>query len=208
MTPDDLTPFLIRSAYEQGAFPMTGDDGNIDWYQPRRRALFPIEGIRVSHSLARTLRRGVFEVRYDTAFDAVMRACMRPEDNWLSEPFFRAYGQIHREGWGHCAEAWLGGELVGGVYGIAIGGCFCAESMFHRVRDASKVALGALVERCRHEGFAMFDAQVMNSHLQSLGAFEISHAAYMKALASVLEAQLHLGSWNREWDPLGRTSYS
>lgn len=208
MTGDELTPFLIRAAYEQGAFPMTADDGSIDWYQPRRRALLPIEGIRVSRSLAKTLRRGVFEVRFDTVFDAVMRGCLRPEENWISEPFFRAYGLIHREGWGHCAEAWLDGELVGGVYGIAIGGCFCAESMFHTATDASKVALWALVERCRQEGFALFDAQVMNEHLRSLGAYEVTHATYMNALESVLDARVGRGPWNQEGGPSIATPYS
>lgn len=208
MTGDELTPFLIRAAYEQGAFPMTVEDGSIEWFQPYRRALFPIEGIRVSRSLAKTLRRGVFELRFDTSFDAVMRACLRPDDNWISEPFFRAYGQIHREGWGHCSEVWANGELVGGVYGIAIGGCFCAESMFHRARDASKIALWGLVERCRSEGFAMFDAQVMNPHLASLGAYEIPHSEYMKALSGALEMKIPVGLWNPAAHPLTATPYS
>lgn len=208
VNPDDLTPFLIERAYRQGVFPMTDADGQIEWYQPRRRALFPIEGIRVSRTLAKTLRRGVFEVRFDTAFDEVMRGCVRPEDNWISEPFFRAYGQIHREGWGHSAEAWQGGKLVGGVYGIGIGGCFCAESMFHRVADASKVALWAMVERCRLEGFSLFDAQVMNSHLQSLGAVEMPHATYMATLESVIDTPILRRSWNLESCPPNGTSYS
>jgi len=118
---DELTPWLIRYAYEQGAFPMTMDDGSVEWFQPVRRALFPIEGIHLSKSLERTIRRGVYEVRFDTSFEEVMRGCLRPGDNWISEEFIRAYSEIHRQGWGHCSETWRDGELVGGVYGIALG---------------------------------------------------------------------------------------
>jgi len=178
----ELTPWLIRYAYEEGAFPMTMEDDSVEWFQPRERALFPIEGIHVSRTLRKTIERETFEIRFDTAFEQVMRACLRPDGNWISEDFIRVYTLIHHEGWGHCSECWLDGQLVGGVYGIAIGGCFCAESMFHRQTDASKVALWALVERCRSLGFEIFDAQIMNPHLRSLGAFEVPHVEYMKLL--------------------------
>jgi len=178
----ELTPWLIRYAYEEGAFPMTMEDDSVEWFQPRERALFPIEGIHVSRTLRKTIERETFEIRFDTAFEQVMRACLRPDGNWISEDFIRVYTLIHHEGWGHCSECWLNGQLVGGVYGIAIGGCFCAESMFHRQTDASKVALWALVERCRSLGFEIFDAQIMNPHLRSLGAFEVPHVEYMKLL--------------------------
>lgn len=180
---EELTPWLIRYAYQQGAFPMTMRDGEVGWFQPRERALFPIEGIHVSASLAKVLRRGTYEVRFDTSFEQVMRGCLRPDDdNWISEDFIRVYTMIHHEGWGHCSECWLDGELVGGVYGIAIGSCFFAESMFHRATNASKVALAAMVNRCRELGFSIFDAQIMNPHLASLGAFEVPHRAYMRML--------------------------
>ena len=143
---DELTPWLVRYAYEQGVFPMADDEGHIDWYQPYRRALLPMEGIHVSRSLAKTIRKGTFEIRFDTAFEQVMRSCLRPKENWISEDIIRVYTQIHREGWAHCGECWMEGELVGGVYGVALGACFCAESMFHRATDASKVALWAMVE--------------------------------------------------------------
>jgi leucyl/phenylalanyl-tRNA--protein transferase len=165
---------------------MTMHDGRVEWFQPRERTLFPIEGIHVSHTLARTIRRGVFEVRFDTAFEQVMRGCLRPDDNWISEEFIQCYTQIHLEGWGHCCECWYEGELVGGVYGVAIGSCFCGESMFHRRTNASKVALWAMVLRCRELGFTMFDAQIMNPHLESLGAFEITHRAYQRLLSEAL----------------------
>ena len=186
MDGSQLTPWLIRYAYSEGAFPMTMHDGEVEWFQPTRRALFPIEGIHVSRSLERTIRRGMFEISFDGAFEQVIRGCFRPEDNWLSEDFVRVYTEIHRQGWGHSAECWSEGQLVGGVYGIAIGSCFCAESMFHRKTDASKVALWALVNRCRELGFTVFDAQIMNPHLASLGAFEVPHSRYMQMLSDAL----------------------
>ncbi len=136
--------------------------------------------------MAKTLRKGTFEVRFDTSFESVMRSCLRPGDNWINEELIEVYTQIHREGWGHCSECWLDGELVGGVYGIAIGACFCAESMFHRKTDASKVALKALIDQCRSLGFGMFDAQIQNPHLASLGSEEISHRQYMKRLRELV----------------------
>ena len=177
----------MRYGYEQGAFPMTMGNGEVEWFRPRRRCLFPIEGVHVSRSLAKTVRSGRFEVRFDTAFESVMRGCLRPGENWLSEEFVRVYTTIHHEGWGHCAEAWQDGVLVGGVYGIALGSCFCAESMFHRATDASKVALVALVDRCRELGFTIFDAQIMNPHLRSLGAYETPERAYARLLRDALE---------------------
>ena len=185
----ELTPWLIRYSYEEGAFPMTMDDGEVQWFQPRQRALFPIEGIHVSRSLAKVIKRGEFEIRFDTSFEQVMKNCLRPDGNWISEDFIRVYTVIHHEGWGHCAECWQDGELVGGVYGIALGGCFCAESMFHRRTNASKVALWAMVNRCRELGFTIFDAQIMNPHLESLGAFEVPHRKYIPMLQKALQVQ-------------------
>jgi leucyl/phenylalanyl-tRNA--protein transferase len=150
------------------------------------RCLFPLTGVHVSRSLSRTLRRGKFEVRFDTSFEEVMRGCFRPDDNWLSDDFVRVYSEIHAQGWAHCAECWRDGALVGGVYGIALGSCFCAESMFHRETDASKVALKALVDRCRQLGFTIFDAQIMNPHLRSLGAFEVTNRQYIAMLRKAI----------------------
>jgi leucyl/phenylalanyl-tRNA--protein transferase len=186
MRGNELTPWLIRYGYAHGAFPMTMHGGEVEWFQPRRRALFPIEGIRVSRSLRKTLRKGGFEVRFDTAFEQVIRSCFRPEDNWLSEDFVRVYCEIHSQGWAHSCECWLADRLVGGVYGLALGSCFCAESMFHRETDASKIALWAMVDRCRELGFTIFDAQIMNPHLKSLGAFEVTHAQYLHMLSNAL----------------------
>jgi leucyl/phenylalanyl-tRNA---protein transferase len=195
MSGEQLTPFLIRYGYRQGAFPMTtDDDGTISWFQPKRRALLPIEGIHVSHSLAKRIRHEDFEITFDTSFEDVMRCCLRPTDNWISEEIIRVYTQIHHEGWAHSCECWIDGELCGGVYGLAIGGCFCAESMFYRRTDASKVALWAMVNKCKDLGFKVFDAQIMNDHLRSLGAYEISHQEYMRRLGDALKIET---AWSR-----------
>jgi len=182
----ELTPEMVWAGYSQGYFPMTVFGDEVEWLRPHRRALFPPTGIHVSESLKKTLRQRRYEIRFDTSFEQVMLACMRPGDNWISEEFVRVYGEVHRQGWAHCCEAWGEEGLVGGVYGIAIGSCFCAESMFHRSTDAGKVALHALVERCRELEFTVFDAQVMNPHLASLGAFEVDHEEYMALLKMAL----------------------
>ncbi|HVT13877.1 MAG TPA: leucyl/phenylalanyl-tRNA--protein transferase [Fimbriimonadaceae bacterium] len=192
MRGEELTPWLIRYGYSQGAFPMTVEDGEVEWFQPTVRALFPMEGIHVSRSMGKVLSRierkeeGSMRITFDAAFEDVMRGCLRPDENWISEHFIRAYTQIHHEGWGHSVEVWQGDRLVGGLYGIALGTCFCAESMFHRLTNASKVALWAMVEQCRLLGFTIFDAQVMNPHLKSLGAFPIPHEEYMAKLEAAL----------------------
>jgi leucyl/phenylalanyl-tRNA--protein transferase len=182
----ELTPWLIRYAYEQGVFPMTMDSGEVEWFQPRRRALFPVSGIHVSRSLAKVLRTGEYEIRFDTSFEKVMRGCLRPGENWISEDLIRVYTEIFHEGWAHCAESWHAGELCGGVYGISLGSCFCAESMFHRRTNASKVALASLVRHCGELGFTIFDAQIMNPHLASLGAYEVPHEKYLGMLSEAL----------------------
>lgn len=190
-----LTPDLIAWAYSNGWFPMADEHGAMAWYQPQNRALFPISGIHVSHSLARTLRRSEFEIRFDTAFEEVIRSCRRPDGNWINEEIVQAYTEVSRQGWAHCAECWFEGELVGGIYGVAIGGCFSAESMFHRRTDASKVALYHMVEKCRDLGFEIFDAQVMNPHLERMGAYKISIGEYLERLALVLEKPT---AWSRQ----------
>jgi leucyl/phenylalanyl-tRNA--protein transferase len=165
---------------------MAEPDGEIEWYLPKRRALFPITGIRVSRSLRSVLNRGDFSVSFDTAFEEVMRGCLRPDGNWISSEIIRAFCECHRQGWGHSCEVWRKGALVGGVYGVQVGRVFSAESMFHRETDMSKVALHFLVERCREAGFEVFDAQIMNPHLASLGAYEVSDAEYQAMLRRAL----------------------
>jgi len=173
---------------------MGNDDGSVDWYRPVRRALLPITGIHVSRSLEKSIRRNEFEIRFDTAFENVVRSCIRQSDNWINEAIVRAYIQIQQEGWGHSSESWREGALVGGVYGVCIGGCFCAESMFHKQSNASKVALWALVEKCRELGFTLFDVQMMSPHLTSLGAFEVSDSDYDEQFAQASKA---MTPWDR-----------
>lgn len=181
-----LSTWMLRLGYSVGAFPMTLDDGRVEWFRPEMRALLPIGGIHVSRSLRRLIRSRALEIRFDSAFPDVMRGCLRPGKDWISEDFIRVYSEAHREGWGHCCECWQGGALVGGVYGLALGKAFCAESMFHRVSNASKVALWALVERCRELGFSFVDAQIMNPHLRSLGAVEVSDIQFDSMLRTAV----------------------
>ena len=191
MHSSELTPEMIYAGYREGWFPMMVDEETFEtgWFQPKQRCLFPIEGIKTSHSLQKTIRQNRLEVKFDTSFQQVIENCRRPEGNWINEDFIRVYTKIHEQGWAHCAECWKNENLVGGVYGIGIGGVFFAESMFHRETDASKVVLHALVETCRAKGFVLFDAQIMNPHLRSLGAFEISNREYQSRLRQALQVQ-------------------
>lgn len=178
----DLTTDMLRYGYLAGAFPMGDESEEIEWYSVPERALFPISGIHVSKSLQKTIRSGRFTWTFDQAFNRVMHGCLRPGDNWITPDIIRVFTEAHVEGWGHSVEVWSGEELVGGSYGLAIGGAFFAESMFHRQTDASKVALWALINECRSQGFEIFDAQVMNPHLESLGAFVVPEDEYEEML--------------------------
>ena len=183
-----LTPDGVELAYRHGIFPMADErTAEILWFRPDPRAVIPLDGFHVSHSLARTLRRAVFEVRVDTDFEGVMRGCAdRPEGTWISERFVEVYGALHRAGKAHSVEAWREGRLAGGVYGLALGGAFMAESMFHRETDASKVALAALTSRLRERGFILLDVQYVTAHLESLGAIEITRREYERRLERAL----------------------
>ncbi|HEX9417806.1 MAG TPA: leucyl/phenylalanyl-tRNA--protein transferase [Methylomirabilota bacterium] len=183
-----LTPEGIELAYRHGIFPMADErSGEVLWFRPDPRAVIPLDGFHVSRSLARTLRRGRFEVRVDTAFETVMRGCAdRPEGSWISDRFVEVYGALHRAGKAHSVEAWRDRRLVGGVYGLALGGAFMAESMFHRETDASKVSLAALVGRLSERGFTVLDVQYMTPHLESLGAVEITRREYERRLERAL----------------------
>ncbi|MDX2064784.1 MAG: leucyl/phenylalanyl-tRNA--protein transferase [Fimbriimonadaceae bacterium] len=189
----ELTPATVYRGYVHRAFPMAEDDGTIQWYRPNVRALFPIRGAHVSRSMRRVLQSGTFQVTFDRAFREVMHGCLRPEDNWIDEQIIRVFTEIHHEGWGHSCEVWRGDELVGGLYGIAIGAYFAAESMFHRETNASKVALISMVDRCRAEGFVLFDAQIMNPHLQRMGAFELRDRDFERALQAACDIETQWG---------------
>jgi leucyl/phenylalanyl-tRNA--protein transferase len=182
----DFTPYIIHEAYCQGAFPMAENSGEIRWYMPYKRALFPIEGIHVSKSLAKFIKNNTYSITFNRAFEQVMRSCLRPKDNWISEEMIRAYTLIHHEGWAHSCEVWRDKKLLGGIYGLQIGTCFSAESMFHLETNASKLALWAMVNRCRECGYSMFDAQIMNPHLASLRAYEIEQEEFVQQLSASL----------------------
>jgi leucyl/phenylalanyl-tRNA--protein transferase len=183
-----FTPAGVEWAYRRGIFPMhDARTGRIFWFQPDPRAILPLERFHLSRSLAKTIRQGRFEVRYNTDFEGVMRGCAdREEGSWISEAFIEVYGALHRQGKAHSVETWRAGRLVGGTYGVALGGAFMAESMFHYETDASKVALAALVARLRERGFALLDVQYLTPHLARLGAIEIPHRDYLRCLQRAL----------------------
>lgn len=183
-----LDPAVVVGAYRQGLFPMALDDGRIGWFSPDPRGIIPLESFRVPSRLARVLRQDRFEVVIDRAFDEVMRACAERSDGgtWISDEILEAYGALHRMGLAHSVETWQGHRLVGGLYGVHLGGVFFGESMFHRATDASKVALAALVDRLTRRGFALLDIQWVTPHLEQFGAVEISRGAYLGRLAEAL----------------------
>ncbi len=183
----DLEPGTLLAAYRAGIFPMPGRD-SLDWWCPERRGVLPTDGLRVSRSLRRSMRR--FEVRVDSAFAEVIRACAerRTEGNWIDEDVIEAYSLLHTLGWAHSVEAWQDGRLVGGLYGVSIGGLFAGESMFSVETDASKVALVALVERIRDGQRRLLDVQWQTPHLASLGVVEVPRAEYLVLLRAALNS--------------------
>ncbi|WP_129673931.1 leucyl/phenylalanyl-tRNA--protein transferase [Candidatus Chloroploca sp. Khr17] len=182
---------MLIAAYSQGIFPMADEDGAIAWYEPRIRAIIPLDGFVVPRRLARTVRSGRFEVRYDTAFRDVMQACAEPapgrEQTWISDEMIAAYTVLQRLGFAHSVECWRDNQLVGGLYGVALGGLFAGESMFHCERDASKVALVHLVERLHAGGFVLLDSQyIVGDHMLQFGTIEISRNEYHRRLRAAL----------------------
>jgi leucyl/phenylalanyl-tRNA--protein transferase len=188
MLPLRFTPRGLLVAYSQGIFPMWHEDvGEIWWYRPDPRTIIPLDSFHISRSLAKTIRQQVFEVRVNTDFRGVMLGCAdRPEGTWISDEFLGVYGELHRAGYAHSVETWREGMLVGGTYGVQIGGAFMAESMFHRETDASKVALAGLVSRLNERGFELLDVQYLTPHLQSFGAVEIPHGEYYRRLQKAI----------------------
>ncbi|WP_110513280.1 leucyl/phenylalanyl-tRNA--protein transferase [Herpetosiphon llansteffanensis] len=182
-----LSPQLLIYGYAQGIFPMA-EDGQIYWYDPDPRAIIPLdERFHVAHSLQRTIRRQTFEIRFDTAFRETMQACAERDETWISQEFIEVYSQLHAGGLAHSVEAWQAGEMVGGLYGVGLAGLFAGESMWSKARDASKVALVALVERLRAGGFQLLDTQFITPHLATFGAYEIPRSDYKQLLAEALE---------------------
>jgi leucyl/phenylalanyl-tRNA--protein transferase len=179
-----IDPALLLRAYREGVFPMAMEDGEIGWFSPDPRGVIPLEAFRVPSRLARVVRQHRFEIVVDRDFEAVMRACAerREDGTWINEEILESYVALHRLGLAHSVEARREGTLVGGLYGVHIGAAFFGESMFHRERDASKVALVALVERLVRQGFLLLDTQWTTSHLEQFGAIEIPRKAYLAKL--------------------------
>ena len=167
-----LTADILLRAYSIGVFPMaeSRDSTELFWVEPHERGVFPLDGLSVSKSLAKTVRSDRFRVVADRDFGAVMRACAERDKTWINDDIFRLYGELFQLGHAHSVEAYEGEELVGGLYGVSLRGAFFGESMFHRARDASKVALVHLFARLRVGGFRLLDTQFMTDHLASLGA--------------------------------------
>lgn len=187
--PDDmLTPDLLLQAYRVGIFPMseTRDSDEVFWVDPRHRGVFPLDGFHLSRSLKRRLRRAEYRVTFNHDFAAVVTGCANRDETWINDTIFDLYVALHESGDAHSCEVWKDAQLVGGVYGVTIGGAFFGESMFSTATDASKVALAYLIDRLRLCEFALFDTQFLTDHLASLGAVEISRAAYHQKLESAL----------------------
>ncbi len=190
----DLEPGTLLAAYRRGLFPMpSGEDGvPMLWWSPQQRGVLPLDRLRVSRSLRQSVRR--MEIRVDTAFDEVIAACADPrrDSGWIEPEIAAAYTRLHELGWVHSVEAWQDGELVGGLYGLATGGLFAGESMFHRARDASKVALVGLVDILRDEyaDQRLLDVQWCTPHLASLGVVEVPRATYVCELRAALDLPL------------------
>ncbi len=188
----DITPDILLRAYAAGIFPMaeSAEDASLFWVEPRERGIIPIKGFHVGKRLARTLRSDHFEVRVDGDFDGVIEGCAAPgldrERTWINARIRRLYGELFDQGHCHTVEVYREGFLVGGLYGVRLGGAFFGESMFHLERDASKVALSHLVARLRRGGFVLLDTQFLTSHLAQFGAYEVPRRAYRRMLGDAV----------------------
>ena len=200
----DLSVARLVDAYQQGIFPWFNPGQPLLWWSPDpRMALVPGE-LKVSRSLGKVLRNREYEVRADTSFRAVMRACAQPRPEqggtWISDEMIAAYGELHERGIAHSIETWIGGELAGGLYGVALGRMFYGESMFTRVADASKIALVHLARQLARWQFGMIDCQMHTAHLASLGAREIPRAAFMRKLHKLVNCPAMPGRWELDRD--------
>jgi leucyl/phenylalanyl-tRNA--protein transferase len=182
-----IDPELLLQGYRLGVFPMAMEDDSIQWFSPDPRAILPLEDFHVPHALRRLLRKNVFETRIDSAFSKVIEACAKREDTWINLEIIESYTRLHDFGYAHSVEAWKEGTLAGGLYGVAVGGAFFGESMFHHVTDASKIALVALVEHLHAQKFVLLDTQWLTPHLQQFGGIEISRDHYLRLLRRAVE---------------------
>jgi leucyl/phenylalanyl-tRNA--protein transferase len=193
-TGGDLAPGTLLAAYRQGLFPMPYG-AVLAWWSPDPRGVIPLDGVRVPRSLRRSCRH--YDIRFDTAFEEVIDGCadLRRPHGWISPEIWAAYMELHRLGWAHSVEAWSKEDdtLAGGLYGVAIGGLFAGESMFHRRRDASKVALVGLADRMRERDMSLLDVQWCTPHLASLGAIEVRRPRYLELLREAVSRQVEFG---------------
>ncbi|MDV7143489.1 leucyl/phenylalanyl-tRNA--protein transferase [Tropicimonas sp. TH_r6] len=187
----DITPQLLLRAYASGIFPMAEarESTEIFWLNPEERGVFPLDEFRISRSLRKRIRQGGYAITVNQDFEGVVAGCADRPETWINAEIFALYRQLHRAGFAHSLEVREGEALIGGVYGVTLGGGFFGESMFSRRRDASKIALAFLVDRLRLAGFTLFDTQYLTDHLASLGAVEISREDYHQKLREALEIQ-------------------
>lgn len=196
----ELTPQRILDAYRQGIFPWFSEGQPVLWWSPDPRMVLVPSEIRVTPSMRKVLRNRPYEVRCDTAFEAVMRACAEPRDGqagtWISDHMIAAYGALHMQGWAHSVETWVDGELAGGLYGLALGKMFYGESMFSRARDTSKIALVHLARYLESQGYALIDCQMNTAHLVSMGGREIARSEFCRVLSQSVQS-----AHPRRWRP-------
>jgi leucyl/phenylalanyl-tRNA--protein transferase len=201
-----ITPQVLLKAYSVGVFPMaeSADDPALYWIEPEERGVLPLDAFHVSHSLKRSVRHGGFDIRVDTAFEAVMKHCAEKtagrEDTWINARILKLYGQLHRMGCCHSVEAWRDGALVGGLYGLRLGAVFFGESMFARATDASKVALVHLVARLNFGRFKLLDAQFLNSHLEQFGCITMPKVEYRPMLDAAQDSDADFLAFKKDHD--------
>ncbi|MBB3972426.1 leucyl/phenylalanyl-tRNA--protein transferase [Hansschlegelia beijingensis] len=199
----EITPEVLLKAYACGIFPMaeSADDPGLYWIEPELRGVLPLDGFHVSSRLERTVRSDAFEIRVDTAFEAVLDGCAAPgagrDKTWINGRIRRLYGDLYEIGHCHSVEAWRDDRLVGGLYGVELGGAFFGESMFHTERDASKVALVHLVARLRRGGFRLLDTQFVTEHLRRFGAVETPRREYHRLLEHALRVEADFFAWEK-----------
>ncbi len=183
---------MLLYGYQVGAFPMaeSRDSEEVQWYAPDPRAILPLDQFHIPKTLAKLVRRNKFEVVFDRDFEGVMHACAERDSTWISDEIIHSYVTLHKMGFAHSVECWRAGNLVGGLYGVALGGAFFGESMFHRERDASKVALVHLIECLNTYGYALLDTQFVTSHLERFGVIEIPRSEYEARLAEALQMEV------------------
>ena len=210
--PDHITPQILLRAYTIGLFPMSesADDPSLFWVDPKERGIFPLDGLIISKSLAKSIRSDRFEVRVDQDFHGVIDGCAEAkpdrDNTWINTRIRELYGALFKQGFVHTVEVYRDNQLVGGLYGVSIGAAFFGESMFHRAPDASKVALAHLVARLRHGGFTLLDTQFVTPHLQTLGAIEIPRETYHEMLEEAVTREANFYCWPRGISVRGSTA--